>query len=259
MSRKNGYILLWKQITDPESWVWSDKPFARGQAWIDLLLKANFKDVTTTIKGQTVTIKRGQVLRSEDTLANDWGWSRGKVRRFLKSMEKSKMCTLNGTAYGTLITIENYEHYQDERPSSGTANGTSDGTADGTGMKEGINKDKEEGAFERPSTATVFSFFQEHNYISDPEAFLDWYDASNWKKKNGQPISDWKSAAKAWERREKSYESERKNVRSNVPVQPEPPKPRFFGPPEEHTGVQMDPEQRKKLEETKQKLMEAIT
>ena len=96
----DGYIKLYRQIFDNE--LWTEKPFSRAQAWIDLLLKANYAPSKCVIKGTSITIKRGQVLRAEETLAADWGWSRGKVRRFLSYLVKKGNISKNGTALGTL-------------------------------------------------------------------------------------------------------------------------------------------------------------
>jgi len=37
-----GWISVYRSIQG--HWLWEDRPFARGQAWIDLLLQANYKD-----------------------------------------------------------------------------------------------------------------------------------------------------------------------------------------------------------------------
>ena len=247
MSRTNGYILLYKQIADPESWIWKDKPFAVGQAWIDLIMMANYKDTTTIIKGQTIELKRGQLIRGTDKLAERWGWSRGKVNRTLKCFEKDGMISKSGTRGGTLITIENYNDFQIVR----TPNGTADGTADGTGINNN-NTDKEEGDFVPPSAADVISFFEENNFESDPKQFYHWYDLNKWTKKNGQPIDDWQQMAHSWEQREKGYIEERKskNGRSNVPVQPEPPHYPEFEPEPERKAEPPTEEQRKRMRET---------
>jgi hypothetical protein len=39
---KRGWICLHRQIQD--HWLWEDRPFSRGQAWIDLLMLANHED-----------------------------------------------------------------------------------------------------------------------------------------------------------------------------------------------------------------------
>ena len=287
MSRTNGYILLYKQITDKDSWLWSDKPFSRGQAWIDLLLMANYQDQKVAIKGQIIDIKRGQLLRGTNNLADRWGWSRSKVIRFLEQCEADGMCFVNGTAYGTIISIRNYDAYQDPtgrtpilqkntkndtanrtpsdtpitiennstneevRTPNDTAGDTSDDTTGDTRINN-INKYKEEGAFVPPSAADVISFFEANNYESDPKQFYHWYDLNKWTKKNGQPIDDWQQMAHSWEQREKGYIEERKNKngRSNVPVQPEPPHYPEFEPEPERKAEPPTEEQRKRMRET---------
>lgn len=286
MSRTNGYILLYKQITDRDSWLWSDKPFSRGQAWIDLLLMANYQDQKVAVKGQIIDIKRGQLLRGTNNLADRWGWSRSKVLRFLAQCEADGMCFVNGTAYGTVITIRNYDVYQDptgrtpilqknakndtpnqtpsDTPTSieksgiggevrtpyDTEGDTTDDTTDDTRINN-INKYKEEGAFVPPSSADVSSFFQEHNFVSNPDQFFNWYEANNWTKSGGEPIEDWRQMAWSWEQREKSYieERKRKNGKSNVPAPIEPPKYKELKPDPERKSEPMTDEQRKKIME----------
>ena len=135
-----GYIKLYRQIWANE--FWKEKPFSRAQAWIDLLLKANYSDNKVIIKGNVVELKRGQLLRGVDNLALEWGWSRGKVRRFLDTLNRQGMAHSNGTPNGTLITIEKYAFYQDGRPQDDTSNGTPDGTPDGTRYKK-VKESKE--------------------------------------------------------------------------------------------------------------------
>lgn len=45
-----GWICLHRKIQ--ESWLWELKPFSKGQAWIDLLINANFEDKKALIAGQ---------------------------------------------------------------------------------------------------------------------------------------------------------------------------------------------------------------
>lgn len=107
---REGHIKLYRQIQDNP--LWSDKPFARGQAWIDLLMMANFADGTIIVRGQTVSIKRGEIFASLRFLADKWGWSTKKVKAYVQLLEKLKMVTQKETPLGTLITIENYNFYQ---------------------------------------------------------------------------------------------------------------------------------------------------
>lgn len=120
-----GYIKLDRKIM--ESFLWTDKPFAYGQAWVDLLMLANWKDTKELYQGQLRNRKRGTVSCSKKWLADRWGWDRKKVTKFLAILQRDEMVTTDGTTHGTTITIENWGKYQGQ----GTTNGTTDGTTDG--------------------------------------------------------------------------------------------------------------------------------
>lgn len=110
MKEQKGYVSIYRTIT--ENWVWDDKPFSRGQAWVDLLLLANHKDIKFSFRGKVIHGKRGSVYRSITYLAERWGWSRSKATRFLKQLEADKMVRLEITTHLTTIVIEKYEDYQ---------------------------------------------------------------------------------------------------------------------------------------------------
>lgn len=146
-----GWVKIDRSIT--EHWLWDDskEPFDKRSAWIDLLLMANHRDFKAQRRGKIIVRKRGEVNTSTTHLADRWHWSRGKVLRYLKLLESDGMITINGTADGTTLTIENYAKWQDAVTADGTTNGTTDGTAhdttdgtaggttDGTHDKKGKN------------------------------------------------------------------------------------------------------------------------
>ena len=123
-----GYVKLWRRLKDAD--FWASEKFSRPQAWVDLVMLANFKDTFFRVRGQRVDVKRGQLAYSEVTLSERWKWSRGKVRRFLKELESETEQKIEQQKNNitTLITIINYELYQGDN----TANGTTDDTPDGT-------------------------------------------------------------------------------------------------------------------------------
>ena len=101
--------------------LWQDKPFARGQAWVDILLLTNGIDRQELKRGRIVLYERGEAYRSVTELAERWGWSRKKVTAFLKMLEGEGMLALETTAHGSKITVRNWERYQNENPKNGTA------------------------------------------------------------------------------------------------------------------------------------------
>lgn len=108
---KQGWVPVKRQIQ--EHWLWKDKPFSQGQAWIDLIMLANYEDKNMPYKGEIITCERGTVNLSISYLANRWGWSRDKTRRFLKLLESDGMVTVIATTHRTTITLENYSIYND--------------------------------------------------------------------------------------------------------------------------------------------------
>lgn len=105
-----GYIKIDRKIFDNP--MWSEKPFTKGQAWIDLIGLANWKDSEVLDGYDTITIHRGEVARSQKWLADRWGWDRKKVKKFLTMLSDDHALSINASSNGTTLTIENYNKYQ---------------------------------------------------------------------------------------------------------------------------------------------------
>lgn len=73
--------------------------------------------------------------------------------------------------------------------------------------KEGKNV-RNKGKPSPPSFEEVCDYVHSMNYEMDPEAFYDYYQDTNWTRKNGMHIKDWQAAVRSWERREKRYREE---------------------------------------------------
>lgn len=54
-----------------------------------------------------------------------------------------------------------------------------------------------------PTVEEVRQFCQENGYITDPEQFVDYYQARGWYLKPGQQMKDWKASVRYWERNRK--------------------------------------------------------
>ena len=121
-----GWICLHRSIQD--SWLWQNEKnesFSNGQAWIDMILLANHEDRTIRVNSDIKTIKRGQFYTSIVKLANRWNWSRNRVKRFLKMLEKDNMVEATyETGCGTTLTLVNYGKFQDMRTAFGSPYGT---------------------------------------------------------------------------------------------------------------------------------------
>ena len=97
----NGWIKIHRDIMKHN--LWEEKPFSKGQAWIDMILMANCSD------GK---VERGSFSTTESELSTRWGWTRKKVQLFLKYLENEEMVAKKSSNKGTIIKIVNYEIYQ---------------------------------------------------------------------------------------------------------------------------------------------------
>ena len=97
-----------------ENPVFNREPFNRAQAWCWLIENAVWKERKIDVRGHTVTLKRGQLCYSTRYLAQAWGWSEAKVRRFLARLKTDAMIDAAIDAGQTIITICNYAKNQTE-------------------------------------------------------------------------------------------------------------------------------------------------
>ena len=109
-STGKGYVKIYRDICD--NFVWKDRPFSRGQAWIDLLLMVNHADKKFLFMGNLITVKRGSKITSLRQLSERWGWSKDKVAHFLDVLESDDMISQKRDSKKTLISVINYDFFQ---------------------------------------------------------------------------------------------------------------------------------------------------
>jgi len=73
--------------------------------------------------------------------------------------------------------------------------------------------DKPPKRFTKPSLAQVTEYKNQNQYISDPQAFLDYHSSRGWVV-GRSPMKDWKGAFRRWETNEKKWSKENENKQS---------------------------------------------
>lgn len=115
-----GWVKIYREIMDND--LWEDKPFARGQAWVDLIMLANHKDHEFLFNSTFLNVTPGTVVTSKRMLGERWGWSRTKVTKFLNELEMVEMISQKSDTQKTVIKLVNYEKYQGIVEGAGNAN-----------------------------------------------------------------------------------------------------------------------------------------
>jgi hypothetical protein len=101
----NGYIKLFRQLKD---WEWYNDKNVKI-VFLDLLLSVNFKDT----KWQGIEIKRGQIVIGLGKYATSLGLSLQELRTVFSKLKKTGEITTKATNKHTIITICNFDSYQD--------------------------------------------------------------------------------------------------------------------------------------------------
>ena len=132
----NGWIKLNKRIR--KHWLWEHPEYL--QAWIDMLMMANWQDRKKLFKMELHEIKRGEFPASIRKLSTRWNWSIGKTQRFLNLLKSDTMIdTLTDTGY-TVVKIVNYEQYQTtDRYTDRHTDGYTGDTVTGTTIRSNNN------------------------------------------------------------------------------------------------------------------------
>ena len=231
----NTFFKVYRSLLDDPLWL--SEPFTYGQAWVDLIGRANFADKDNFYRGRYQQIKRGQIATSQQELAARWKWSRRKVHTFLKNLEAAGMCTAKVTPFGTTLTIEKYAFYQDGRTGKSTTKNPREHIGSTTeAQREHIGstqnkKDKKERRIEgeKPARAgmvplsldEVSSFISERGLMVDAEAFWDYYEANGWVTASGNPVQNWKALCRSWEGKPKYAKTEQNGERDEDGLTPE--------------------------------------
>lgn len=198
MCIKGGYILQ-PRIID-ESKISGYPPHVR-EIWLYLLRKANHKDMIS----YGVTIKRGQLKTSYRGIISDLSWFVGYRKESykkhhcetaMKLLVKEQMVTITKTTRGMVVTICNYDYYQDPKNYE-TDSETYNETTTEPQSTDTINKNEKNGS--NIDTKVSTSNEQAHSTQNDGIDYKNLIDYFN-QKTNGvfrearYPISEKRKA-----------------------------------------------------------------
>ena len=168
-----GWISVHREIQD--HWVWEEKPFSKGQAWLDLLMMANHKDNKFVFNGELIEVARGAFITSELKLMERWGWSKSKVRNFLKMLENDSMITKKSDNRKTTLNIVNYSVYQDSETTERQVKDRRETTE--RPLKDTNNNENNENNEKKVYTPEFESFYKTY-----PNSKCKAQTFKNWKK-----------------------------------------------------------------------------
>ena len=179
-----GWIKLHRSLQDCSIWA-SSEPYDMRSAWVDLLMLANHEDKDVLFNYKPLTIMRGQYLTSVRQLGARWSWSKNRVLKYLRLLEKLKMIERESDKQRTLLTVVNYGIYQDGRD-----------TGMDTNVDTGVDRPMDTGM---PQTSNVKNVKNEKNINIDSHiniyssSFNEFWEHYPRKQDKGQAYKQYKA------------------------------------------------------------------
>lgn len=121
-------------------------PFSEREAFLWIISEAAWKPRNKRVGRVVLSLGRGQLAHSTRFLADAWGWSHSKVRRFLDRLESRHMIERTTDTGVSVIFVTNYDAYQLSPKSTDTAAAqepTRQRHSSGTNKKKGNKGNKD--------------------------------------------------------------------------------------------------------------------
>ena len=221
MSLKN-FLPLRREVMD--HWIYKDSEYLK--VWIDILFRARFseepkKDIHD---GSLYVLNQGEFLFSRPTWSSRLKINPNKLYKLIKLLEKEEMITKVGRvgkSGATIYLVNNYQKYNNnnnestaltientsfdanyQQPINSQPTTKQQPTNNEATLKNKVNNAKKENnVFTPPTLSEIEDYILSKKYTVDPKYFYDYYQACEWKNKDGKKVKSWKGTIVTWNKR----------------------------------------------------------
>ncbi len=145
-----GWIKIYRDLQDH----WLAQDMEKLGRWTSLLLMATHEDKKVLVGNQLIELKRGQLIASNSFLAERWKISERSVLRFLDLLESDSMLHRCTHRKVTILTICNYDSYQEKRKSKVTNTCTDEAPIAHRKVTENKNEEEDKEIYNTNSART---------------------------------------------------------------------------------------------------------
>lgn len=195
---KQGWIKLHRKLID--STVFDNPKILK--TWIWCLCKASHKEHEVLIGKQIVKLKEGQFIFGRKKASEILNINERTLYDYMMILQSLNMILMQTNNKFTLVTIENWNIYQDdisEIQQQNTQQSTLQSTPQNDTYKNEKNGKKEKKIFIIPSVDEVQAYCRERENHVDAETFISFYESKGWMIGKSK-MKDWKAAIRTWER-----------------------------------------------------------
>ena len=148
-----GFVLIYRSILDNPTF----RDIGEAMFFAYLVLKANWRGGERRYDERVYKLERGDLVLGERKLAEEFDWTRQKVRGVISRLEATGMLTRKFNQHGTqrapVITVCNYSLYQDMKE---TPNQGADQAQPKVGPPKKQGKQGKQG--KKPTSGKIFPF-----------------------------------------------------------------------------------------------------
>jgi len=196
MPEIEGGAVFWaRQTVDSE--IFFKQPAKWFKIWFYMVAKAHWQDR----RG----LRRGQCHLKYEWIMDATGANRDEVSNCIRWLKRTKQITTQKTTRGLVLTICNYNKYQDPgRYKNETKNDNKNETGttqerhrNDTILKKGNKENKTTGGksstFKPPKPKEVIAYFKAKGYPKELALkAYDYYNTANWHDSRGNKVKNWK-------------------------------------------------------------------
>lgn len=185
-----GYIKLWRKIRDNPRL--HDPDYL--SVWIWCLLEATYSERKSILGGKEIDLKPGQFTTGRRQFSELCGVQESKLERILTCFVNIGQIEQQSTNTNRLISITNWKEYQDNEQQMNNKRTTDEQQVNTP--KEGKKDKKVNKPFVPPTPEDVLKYFTDNNYTYDSaKRFYTYYNAGEWKDRDGKQVRNWKQKA----------------------------------------------------------------
>ena len=196
----NGFVTIQRAIVN---WRWYSNANTY-RVFTHLIYIANFKDVYF----ESRLIQRGQCVTSVLSLGKSLKLTAQQVRTALNNLKSTSEITIETTSKYSIITIVNYEMYQqinnqnNKQITNKQQTNNKQTTTNEQSNKDNNDNNKDNRGFKKPSIEEIKLFCTDRKNAINAQYFFDYYEARNWQLSKGVKMKDWKAVIRTWENRD---------------------------------------------------------
>lgn len=185
-----GYIKLWRKMRDNPRL--HDPDYL--SVWIWCLLEATYSERKSILGGKEIDLKPGQFTTGRRQFSELCGVQESKLERILTCFVNIGQIEQQTTSTNRLISISNWKDYQENEQQVNNKRTTDEQQVNTP--KELKKEKKYNKPFVPPTPEEVLKYFTDNKYTYDSaKRFYTYYNAGEWKDRDGKQVRNWKQKA----------------------------------------------------------------